>query len=149
MLVFVCKTGFEQEVELKLRESNLSIVINDISIAEIDAREVSTAERKKHSQIVESLVNSVTDLVLRYESLIYFYSPFHQQDQKLRSKVKDILGINEHQHQQLDKLLLQYQLASRTGDILWLKQPLVAKDLLKNYIDQDIFIIEDLIDKAP
>jgi hypothetical protein len=81
----------------------------------------------------------------KLEALIYFYSPLRLDDNESMKKIVKILGISKSQLENLKRILLEADLAAVTGKIIWLKQAGVAKSLLSNYIDQDIFIIENLI----
>jgi hypothetical protein len=83
--------------------------------------------------------------MLRYEALVYFYSPFKLDDQQVISKVLAILKIDNTKLDQLKELLTKSDLAAITGRILWLKQPAVAKELLNDFISKDVISISDLV----
>lgn len=145
MLVFVCKSAFKNDVENKLKNFGGSISIYDLYISEIDKREVSTDEREKHRLKVNTLVETLSELLLKYEALVYFYSPFYLNNSEVKRKIRNVLQINQKQLDQFNDLLLKSDLASMTGRILWLKQPVIAKESLSNYLDSGIFNIEDLV----
>lgn len=145
MLVFVCKSDFKKDVVKKLHDSGAHISLQELHILEIDGRKTTANERKIHGQKIATIVADLTNLLLRYEALIYFYSPFYSDDLATKRKIRNILKIKQTQVKQLDDLLLQNDLASMTGKILWLKQPVVAKGLFSDYIDQNIFSIDDLM----
>ncbi len=123
----------------------IHILLQELRIPEIDGRKITANERKIHEQKIATIVADLTNLLLRYEALIYFYSPFYLNDLATKEKIRNILKIKQTQAKQLEDLLLQNDLASMTGKILWLKQPVVAKVLLRDYIDQNIFPIDDLM----
>lgn len=145
MLIFVCKSAFKDDVENKLKNFGGSILIQEICISEIDKREISTQEREKHRYKVNVLVKKATELLLKYESLVYFYSPFYLNNLELKKKTRRLLQINQKQLDHLNELLLQNNFASVTGKILWLKQPVIAKELLNNYLNDKTFNISDLM----
>lgn len=146
MLVFVCQLVFKEKVLDELRNFRGHIQIQEIHIFEIDQRQVSVDEQEIHRRKIHCLVEDLTELSLMYEALIYLYSPFFLNDRERKKRVRKILGINQSQVDQLNNLLLNNDLASVTGRILWLKQPIVAKDLLKNYIEKNIFPIDNLME---
>lgn len=145
MLVLVCKSAFKDKVYDKLKSFGGSISIQDLYISEIDKREVSTKERETHQHKINNVVRSLTERLLKCEALIYFYSPFYPDDPKLKNKIRSILRINQTQLNQLFTLLKQNDLASKTGSILWLKQPIMAKKLLNDYINDGTFNIEEMV----
>ncbi len=145
MLVFVFKSAFIGRIVERLNASGTNVSWHELHIPEIDDREITADERKIHGQKIAAIVADLENLLLRYEALIYFYSPFYLDDSATKAKIRNILKIKQTQAKQLEDLLLQNDLASMTGKILWLKQPVVAKVLLSDYIDQNIFSIDDLM----
>lgn len=145
MLVFIYKSAFRDQVHDKLRDFGSLNSIQDLYISEIDEREISTKERERHRHKINTVVRSLTDRLLKCEALIYFYSPFYTDDPKLKNKIGSILKINQTQLNQLFKLLLQNNFASKIGEILWLKQPIIAKELLNDYINDGTFNIEEMV----
>ena len=145
MLVLVCKSAFKDRVYDKLGSFGGSISIQDLFISEIDNREVSTKEHEMHQHKIDTLVESLKEYIKKCEALIYFYSPFYPDDSKLKNKIGSILKINQAQLDQLFILLKQNNLASKTGGILWLKQPIIAKKLLNDYINDGTFNIEEMV----
>jgi len=145
MLVFVCKLAFKDNVYDKLRSFGGLISIQDLYIPEIDKRDVSTKECETHEHKINAVTTSLKERLKECEALIYFYSPFYSDDPKLKNKIRSILKINQAQLDLLFKLLLQNNFASRTGKILWLKQPIIAKKLLNDYINDGTFNIEEMV----
>lgn len=145
MLVLVFKSALKDRVYNKLGSFGGSISIQDLCISEIDNREVSTKERETHQHKIDTVARSLTELLQKCEALIYFYSPFYPDDPKLKNKIKSILKINQTQLNQLFKLLLQNNFASKIGELLWLKQPIIAKELLNDYINDGTFHIEEMV----
>lgn len=145
MLVFVCKSAFRDKVYDKLRSFGGSISIQDLYISEIDNKEISTKERETHKHKIDAVVRNFKECLKKCEALIYFYSPFYPDDPKLKNKIRSILKINQAQLDQLFKLLLQNNFASKTGKIFWLKQPIIAKKLLNDYINDGTFNIEEMV----
>jgi len=145
MLVFICKSAFKDKVVEKLRKSGSLISIKDLYISGIGEEEVSSKECVTHERKIYTLVSSLKEQLKKCEALIYFYSPFYLDDPKLINKIRSILKINKTQLNQLFKLLVQSNLASRTGNILWLKQPIIARKLLNDYIDDGTLHIEEMI----
>lgn len=145
MLVLVCKSAFKDSVYNKFKSFGGLISIQDLYISEIDKRVVSTKERETHEHKIDTVVRNLTELLLKCEALIYFYSPFYPDDLKLKNKIRNILKINQTQLNQLFKLLLQNNFASKTGKIFWLKQPIIAKELLNDYINDGTFHIEEMV----
>lgn len=145
MLVFICKSAFKDKVEGEFRGFRDTISIKDLYISEIDKREISTKEREKHQNKIDTIVSNLKECLLKCEALIYFYSPFRLNDPILKNKIVSILKINQTQLDQLFTLLKQNDLASKTGSILWLKQPIMAKKLLNDYISDGSFNIEEMI----
>jgi len=145
MLVFVCPSVFKDKVYEKIIDFRGSISIQDLYISEIDKRGVSTKESEAHKQKISTVVRNLKELLLKCEALIYFYSPFYADDPKLKNKIRSILKINQTQLNQLFNLLLQNNFASITGKILWLKQPIIAKELLNDYINDGTFNIEEMV----
>jgi hypothetical protein len=149
MLVFVCKSAFKSDVENKLKNFGGAISIRDLYISEIDKREAGTDEREKHRQKIGTLVETVTELLLKYEALVYFYSPFYLNSSEKKNKIRNALQINQKQIDHLNELLLQNDLASITGRILWLKQPVIAKELFNDYLNNKTFNIDNLMTQLP
>lgn len=145
MLVFVCKSAFKEKVREKLEAFGTRISVFELHIPEIDERKITADEQEIHRRKIAAIVENLTDLLLKYEALIYFYSPLYLEDRETEKKIRNILNIDQTQASQLNNLLLKNDLASITGRILWLKQPIVAKDLLNNYIDENVFPINDLM----
>ncbi len=145
MLVFVCPSVFKDKVYEKIIDFGGSISTQDLCISEIDKRGVSTKESEAHKQKISTVVRNLRELLLKCEALIYFYSPFYPSDTELKKKISSILKINQIQLNQLFTLLLQNNLASITGKILWLKQPIIAKELLNDYINNGTFHIEEMV----
>ncbi len=145
MLIFVCKSAFKDDVQNKIKNFGGSITIQDLYISEIDKREVSTDERETHKQKINTVVETLTEILLKYEALVYFYSPFYTDDSGVKKKIRSVLQIDQNKLNSLNKLLLQNDLASITGRILWLKQPVIAKELLNDYLDNKTLNIDDLI----
>ena len=145
MLIFVCKSAFKEDVYKGLEDSGFHMSLRELHILEIDQRKITPDERELHGQKIATIAENLTNLLLRYEALIYFYSPSYLDDRETKNKIRNLLKINETEANQLDNLLLSNDLASITGRIFWLKQPVVAKDLLNEYINQNIFSIDYLM----
>jgi len=144
MLVFICKSTFKDEVIEKLRKFNDLISIKDLYIPEIGEEEVSSREYVAHEHKIDTLISSLKEQLKKCEALIYFYSPFYTNESILKRKISSILKINLAQLDQLFTLLIQNDLASKTGRILWLIQPIMAKKLLNDYINDGSFNIEEM-----
>lgn len=145
MLVFVFKSGFEQCIAEELHASGTHLLLQTLHMPAIDGQKITPDEQKSHKRKIATIAADLINLLLRYEALIYFYSPLYSDDLATKRKMRNILKIKQTQAKQLEDLLLQNDLASMTGKILWLKQPVVAKVLLRDYIDQNIFPIDDLM----
>ncbi len=144
MLVFICKSTFKDEVIEKLRKFNDLISIKDLYIPEIGEEEVSSREYVAHEHKIDTLISSLKEQLKKCEALIYFYSPFYTNESILKRKISSILKINLAQLDQLFTLLIQNDLASKTGKIVWLIQPIMAKKLLNDYINDGSFNIEEM-----
>lgn len=144
MLVFICKSTFKDEVIEKLRKFNDLISIKDLYIPEIGEEEVSSRGYVAHEHKIDTLISSLKEQLKKCEALIYFYSPFYTNESILKRKISSILKINLAQLDQLFTLLIQNDLASKTGRILWLIQPIMAKKLLNDYINDGSFNIEEM-----
>ncbi len=145
MLVFVFKSGFEQDIAEELHASGTHLLLDELHMPAIDGQKITPDEQKSHKRKIATIAADLINLLLKYEALIYFYSPLYSDDLATKRKMRNILKIKQTQAKQLEDLLLQNDLASMTGKILWLKQPVVAKVLLSDYIDQNIFPIDDLM----
>jgi len=145
MIVFVAPTGFKEEVRRRLESSGGNIHVKEVSIEDIDKRPAEPDEKAKHQEKLKNVVEDLLDLMVKFEALIYFYSPFNLNDQQKIKKVLAALDINSDKLDQLRELLIKSDLAEITGKILWLKQPVVAKELLSDFISQDVISINDLV----
>ena len=145
MLVFVTQTGFKEIVRSRLESSTGNIRIEEVSIEAIDDRPVPPDEKAKHQEKVKTIVDELLDLMLRYEALIYFYSPVNLDDQRKIEKISALLQADNKKIEQLNELLIKSDLAAITGRILWLTQPIVAKELLNDFISKDIISVSDLL----
>ena len=145
MIVFVTPTGFKEMVRGRLELSKGNIRVEEVSIRDIDERTVEPDEKAKHQEKIKTVVQELLDLMLRYEALVYFYSPFDLDNQQKIKQVLAVLNINNDKLDHLKELLIKSDLAEITGRILWLKQPVVAKDLLNDYISKDAISISDLV----
>lgn len=145
MMVFVTQTGFKEEVRGRLESSKGNIHVEEVSIGDIDKRPVEPDEKAKHQEKIKTVVQELLDLMLRYEALVYFYSPFNLDDQQKIDKIMAVLHINIGELDQLRELLIKSDLAAITGRILWLKQPVVAKELLNDFINKDAISVSSLV----
>jgi hypothetical protein len=145
MIVFVTKTSFKDTVRSRLESFKGNIHVRDLSISDIDKRLVGPDEKAKHQGKIKTVVQELLDLMLKYEALVYFYSPFNQDDQQKIEKIMTVLHINVGELEQLKELLIKSDLAAITGKILWLKQPVVAKELLNDFINRDIIPVDTLV----
>lgn len=145
MIVFVTPTGFKETVRGRLELSKGNIHVEEVSIGDIDERPVEPDEKAKHQEKIKTVVQELLDLMLRYEALVYFYSPFNLDDQQKIKQVLAVLNINNDELDQLKELLIKSDLAEITGRIFWLKQPIVAKELLNDFISKDVISVSDLV----
>lgn len=129
----------------RLESSRGNIRVEEVSVEAIDERLVRPEDKAKHQEKIKTIVQELLDLMLRYEALIYFYSPFNLDDQQKISKVMAILHIDDAKLDQLRELLIKADLAAITGRILWLKQPIVAKELLNDLINEDAISVSSLV----
>jgi len=148
MMVFVTQTGFKDEVRGKLESFKGNIRVKEVSIGDIDERPVEPDEKAKHQEKIKTVVQELLDLMLRYEALVYFYSPFNLDDQQKIKKVLAILHINKDELDQLKELLIKSDLAEITGRIFWLKQPVMAKELLNDFICKEVISVSDLVNES-
>jgi len=145
MVVLVTKTDLKPTVRKRIDTFLGAMRVEEVSIKEIDERVAEPSEKKKHQEKIESIANELVGLMLKLEALLYFYSPFTLDDGEKINKVMKILNINENGLSHLREVLVKNDLAAVTGRIIWLKQPLVAKGLLKEYIDNSTISIDDLM----
>jgi hypothetical protein len=144
-MVFVTKTSFKETVISRLQSFGKPVDIQEVSVKSIDQREISVEELNKHEAKIKSLVKETMEILLRLEALIFFYSPLNAKDRSKINKIERILKISSIQFVQLREMLLKNDLIALTGDIIWLKQPGVVKSLLNDYINKDIFKIDELV----
>ncbi|MFC1928824.1 hypothetical protein ACFLXK_04390 [Chloroflexota bacterium] len=144
MVVLVTPTAFREEVLSRLKTFKGNIRIEEISIEAIDTRQVSREDKEKHQEKIKTVVSELLDLMLRYEALVYFYSPVNLDDEQKTNNIMTILEIDHAKLEQLRELLIKSDLAAITGRILWLKQPNVAKELLNDFITKDAISISSL-----
>ena len=144
-LVFVCPSAFKEEVIEKIRLFNKNINVQVISIETIDKRISSTKEMTQHEKKVGAAIQGITDLAMRLEALIYYYSPLYLNDSKKIKKIQRLLGVGSQQLIQLVDILMNNDFAQSTGNILWLKHPSVARTLLSDFLDKGVFDIDNLV----
>lgn len=147
-MVFVTPTGFKEIVRGRLESSQSNIHVEEVCIGDIDRRPVEADEKAKHQEKIKTVVQELLDLMVRYEALVYFYSPFNLDDQQKIDKIMTVLHINNTQLDQLRELLITSDLAAITGRILWLKQPVVAKELLNDFINKDAISVSSLVTES-
>ena len=138
-IIIVTKSGFEEELISKIKDYVPDI--QEVVLLAIDNRTVTPKEISAHESKIKLIVASTTDLLLRYEALIYIYSPVIVTDGAL-DKIRTILSISASGEQQLRSTLIDNDLATLTGDVLWLHHPSVSRTLLKRYIEEGIFSID-------
>lgn len=144
-MVFVTPTSFKETVQGRLESSRENIHAEEVYIGDIDKRLVGPDEKAKHQEKIKTVVLELLDLMLRFEALVYFYSPFNLDDQQKIDKVMAVLHIDNAKLSQLKELLIKSDLAAITGRILWLKQPVVAKELLNDFINTDAISVGSLV----
>lgn len=144
-VVLATKTDLKDVVRTRLESSLGPIPIEEVSIKEIDERIAEPEEKKKHQDKIKVIAKELAELILKFEALLYFYSPFTLDDREKINRVMKILEINESALSHLRELLVINDLAAVTGRIMWLKQPVVAKDLLKDFVDNGAILIDDLM----
>jgi hypothetical protein len=144
-IVLVTLTGFREAVRSRLESLRGGIRVEEVCVEAIDERLVRPEDKAKHLEKIRIVVQELLDLMLRYEALVYFYSPFNLDDQHKINKIIAILDINLGELDQLRELIIKCDLAAITGRILWLKQPIVAKELLNDFINKDIISISSLL----
>jgi hypothetical protein len=146
MLILVTNTELKDTVRSRIDPHHLGAMqIKEVSIKEIDERTAEPGEKQRHQEKVEVIAKELVGLMLKFEALLYFYSPFMLDDARKLNRVMKILQIDKSAVSHLGALLIENELAAVTGQIIWLKQPLVAKDLLKNYLDNGDISIDDLM----
>ncbi len=148
MIVFVTKTVFKETVRDRLELPQGNFRIEEVCVEDIDKRLAKPDEKAKHQEKIKTVVQELLDLVLRYEALVYFYSPFNLNDQHIIKKILVVLNIDNTKLDQLKELLIISDLAAITGRILWLKQPVVAKELLNDFISNDVISVSDLMTES-
>ncbi len=144
-IVLVTLTGFREAVRGRLESSGGNIHVEEMTVEAIDERLVRPEDKAKHQEKIKTIVQELLDLMLRCEALVYFYSPFNLDDQRKINKVMEILHIDNAKLDQLRELLIKSDLAAITGRILWLKQPIVAKELLSDFINSDAISVTSLV----
>ena len=145
MVVLVTKTDLKPTVRKRIDTFLGAMRVEEVSIKEIDERVAEPSEKKKHQEKIESIANELVGLMLKLEALLYFYSPFTLDDAEKIKRVMKVLKVDESGLSHLREVLVKNDLAAITGRIIWLKQPLVAKGLLKEYIDNGTISIDDLM----
>ncbi len=145
MLVFVTKTGFLETVRERIEVSIGNIEIKEVTIGDIDKREIGPGEKAIHQEKIKYVVQELIETMQRYEALVYFYSPFNIDDEQISQKIAKVLNIDVVELDQLRELLIKSDLGAITGRILWLKQPLVARELLSDFINDDTIPIVSLV----
>lgn len=144
-LMLITKTALKETVRSKLAPLPRAIRIEEVYIKEIDERTARPSEKQEHQAKIEVIAKELVELMLKFEALLYFYSPFTLDDEKKIKRVMRVLQIDDSAVSHLGKLLVENDLAALTGRIMWLKQPLVAKGLLNEYIDNGAISIGDLM----
>lgn len=144
-LIFITPSLHKEVVIKKLNSYGANLSIGEVRIAAIDTCVLSQEEIEEHESKIKQIVKDTTDLLLKVESLIYFNAPLYLNNEFKIDKILKPLGIDKKQFNYLKSLLINNDLASITGNILWLKKPSVAKKLLDKFIKKGIFRIEDLI----
>jgi hypothetical protein len=145
MVVLVTKTELKQTVRGRIDTFLGAMRVEEVSIREIDERVAEPGEKKKHQEKIEAIADELVGLMLKLEALLYFYSPFTLDDAEKIKRVMKVLKVDESGLSHLREVLVKNDLAAITGRIIWLKQPLVAKGLLKEYIDNGTISIDDLM----
>ncbi len=144
-LMLVTNTDLKENLRTRLEPLLRTMRVDEVSIQEIDERIAEPGERKKHQEKIEVIAKGLVELMLKFEALLYFYSPFTLDDGEKINRVMKVLQINEGSVSHLRELLVDNDLAAITGRIIWLKQPVVAKDLLNDFIDNGAILIDDLM----
>jgi len=145
MIVLVTKTELKPIVRSRIDHSLGTMRVEEVNIKEIDERTIGPLEKKEHDEKIEVIAKDVIEIILKLEALLYFFSPFDLNDGKKWNKVMKVLRMNESALSQLKELLVKNDLAAVTGHIIWLKQPLIAKAVLNDFIDNGTILIDDLM----
>lgn len=144
-LVFICKSGYEDEVAKRLQSSGGNIDPRIVSLLSIDKREITVDEVSNHEQKISAFVKETSELVLRLEALVYYFSPLRADDQGAQAKMASVLKIDVERLLALRRLMIDGDLAAVTGEIVWLKQPGIARTLLDRFIGDGTFDLADLV----
>jgi hypothetical protein len=144
-LVFVTLTAFKEDVAQQLSTLGASFGLRYATPASLDRRFVDFHEIAAHEGKLRSFMEAALDQLKRLEALIYFYSPVRMSDPHVRTKMCGVLSIKDDQLGQLTDLLVQSDVATFTGNIIWLKEPGVARKLLDGFITSGAFPIESLV----
>lgn len=144
-MVFVTETSLKDSNVLSQLNDYLKIPISEVHIDSIDLREVTKEEITQHESMIQNALDNEKTLMLKYESLIYFYSPVYLDKEEIMEKISHILNISMDKAIDLKNQLLKNDLAGVTGNIFWLKHSKVAKSNLDRFIGEGLFKIEDLI----
>ena len=144
-MVFVTPTAFKEEVARRLGTSGASFGLRYAKPTSLDRRSVDLYEIAAHEGKLRAFMEAALDHLKRLEALIYFYSPVRMSDPQVRTKMCGVLSIREDQLGQLTDLLIQSDVAAVTGNIIWLKEPGVARKLLDGFITSGVFPIESLV----
>jgi len=144
-IVFICQTGFLEGVVKKIRDSSGNIEPKVVTVASLDKREITPSEISVHEQKIDAFVKDTSESVLKLEALVYMYSPLRVDDKETQVKMAGLLKMDVNQLLALRQLLVDSDLASITGDILWLKQSGIARTLLDKYTEDGTFDLEQLL----
>lgn len=144
-LVFVTPTAFKEEVARRLNSSGTAFSPRYVTLPSLDRRSVDLREVAEHEGKLRSFMEAALDHLKQLEALVYFYSPVRLSDPHIRTKMCGVMSIEEERFSQLTNLLVQSEVAAITGEIIWLKEPGVAKKLLDDFITRGVFPIESLV----
>jgi hypothetical protein len=144
-LVFVTPTAFKEDVARRLNLSGIAFSLRYVTLSSLDRCSVEVQEVMAHERKLQSFMDAAIDHMKRLEALIYFYSPVRLTDHQTRTKICSVMNIEEGRLSQLTDFLVQSEVAAVTGNIIWLREPGVARKLLDNFVTRGVFLIENLV----
>lgn len=153
-LVFVTKSIYKDDLGRRLNSSGASFSLRYAILPSLDPRSVEVQELTEEEEIKElnehdgklrSFMEAELDHLKRLEALIFFYTPVYRTNEQTRRKMCTVMGIEESRLSHLTDNLVQSKVAAVTGNIIWLRQPGVAKKLLDDFITRGVFPVESLV----
>lgn len=154
-LVFVCIQGSANKIKNQIPKLRSLHQLEDLDYPfESTGKFVSEKEVDKHKKKIKEISvietgkisKEINDLLLKFEALIYFYSPFNIDDAKTKAKIIKLLGMSEEKMFFLITIMTENMIVERVGDLLALSKHDVGRKLLNDYIDGGVFIIDQLLD---